>query len=383
MDQGSALARAQQAHAALLGWLVDEAFPVWATRGFDAAHGAFHERLTADGTLADDPRRARVATRQVYAFSCAPGLGWAGPARELVEAGLAFFLGRYRRPDGLFRTLVARDGAPLDERVALYDQSFALLALASCQQLLGPVPEVLEQGTALRERLHRHMKRPRGFDSGVPEALPLQSNPHMHLFESALAWCAVSADPAWKALADEIGALALEHFIQPQGALPELFDEHWAALPEDTKGQAIEPGHQFEWCWLLLCWDAGRGGAARLAAERLFEIGSGHGLRSGVAINALHADFSVKDAATRLWPQTEWLKAASLLGALTGQARYWESAVLAATALQRFLDHPARGLWHDKLTPQGAFVPEPAPASSLYHIVCAIAEFGAALKRSG
>ncbi|HTY49871.1 MAG TPA: AGE family epimerase/isomerase [Steroidobacteraceae bacterium] len=356
---------------------------MWAAQGFDAGRRGFHERLDAQGPRVQDPRRARVATRQVYAFARAPGLGWSGPARQLVEAGLAFFLDHYRRPDGLFRTLVAADGAPLDERVWLYDQAFALLALASCQQVLGARPMLVERGVQLREALYGQLRRPRGFSSGLSEPLPLLSNPHMHLFESALAWQAVSTDPAWTVLAEEIGALALERLIQPHGGLPELFDEHWAALPEGTKGQAIEPGHQFEWCWLLLCWDAERCGPARRAAERLFEIGSGCGIVDGVAINALRADFSVQDAATRLWPQTEWLKAASLLGALTGQARYWEGAVAAAAALQRFLEHPARGLWHDKLTGAGGFVSEPAPASSLYHIVCAIAEFGAALQRAG
>ena len=378
-----ALERARQAHAGLQAWLVQDAYPVWSTQGFDALHRSFHERIGALGPVVEDPRRARVAARQVYAFARAPSLGWSGPARQLVEAGLAFFLDRYRRPDGLFRTLVAAGGAPLDERVWLYDQAFALLALASCQQVLGAQPVLMEEGAQLRDALYGRLRRSRGFGSGLSEPLPLLSNPHMHLFESALAWQAVTTDPAWQDLAGEIGALALEKLIQHHGGLPELFDEHWAVLPEGTKGQAIEPGHQFEWCWLLLCWDAGRQGAAHRAAARLFEIGSGRGLANGVAVNALRADFSVQDAATRLWPQTEWLKAASLLGALTGEPRYWESAAAAAAALRRFLDHPVRGLWHDKLTAAGEFMSEPAPASSLYHIVCAIGEFGAALERAG
>jgi mannose/cellobiose epimerase-like protein (N-acyl-D-glucosamine 2-epimerase family) len=30
------------------------------------------------------------------------------------------------------------------------------------------------------------------------------------------------------------------------------------------------------------------------------------------------------------------------------------------------------GLWHDKMRADGTLVDEPSPASSLYHIVCAI-----------
>ena len=35
---------------------------------------------------------------------------------------------------------------------------------------------------------------------------------------------------------------------------------------------------------------------------------------------------------------------------------------------------PARGAWRDKLTPDGSWIEEPAPGSSLYHITSALAE---------
>jgi len=40
--------------------------------------------------------------------------------------------------------------------------------------------------------------------------------------------------------------------------------------------------------------------------------------------------------------------------------------------LMLYLDTPLRGVWRDKFHPSGAFTREPAPASSFYHIVCAI-----------
>ncbi|HTC50789.1 MAG TPA: AGE family epimerase/isomerase [Steroidobacteraceae bacterium] len=383
MNTISSLPQARQMHGRLLTWLIDDAYPVWATAGFDAVHRAFHERLLPGGALGDEPRRARVQTRQVYAYARAAQLGWRGDARTLVEAGLSFFTRHYLRADGLFHTLVAPDGKVRDDRAALYDQAFALLALASAQQALGAAPQIVALGTELRTRVRERLHRPGGgFDSGIPERLPLLSNPHMHLLEAALAWKRVSSDPAWADLADEICALALKHFIDPKsGALAELFDEHWQPLPDATPGQAIEPGHQFEWAWLLLCQDETSGSATRMAAERLFDIGENHGVKGGIAINALKEDFRIKDPAARLWPQTERLKAAARLGALSGQERYWSSALGAAQGLWRFLDHGARGLWHDKIDREGKFVIEPAPASSFYHIICAIAEFGEALQQ--
>ncbi len=384
MSPVSSLAQARQMHGRLVSWLIDDAYPVWATAGFDAVHRTFNERLLPSGAVPNEPRRARVQTRQVYAYSRAAALGWRGDARSLVEAGLSFFIRHYLRQDGLFHTLVAADGKVADDRAVLYDQAFALLALASAQEVLGPAPHLIELGVQLRTRLLGQMRRVGGgFDSGIPERTPLLSNPHMHLFEAALAWKAVSTDDAWDALAQEICGIALKHFIDPRsGALAEIFDEHWQPLPDSAPGQAIEPGHQFEWAWLLLCQDPTPGSATRRAAERLFDIGENHGVKGGIAINALNADLRVKDPAARLWPQTERLKAAARLGGLTGAERYWGSALGAAQGLWRFLDHGAGGLWHDKIDRQGVFVAEPAPASSFYHIICAIAEFGAALKQA-
>jgi mannose/cellobiose epimerase-like protein (N-acyl-D-glucosamine 2-epimerase family) len=381
MDKFSSLAQARQMHGRLLSWLIDDAYPVWATAGFDASHRAFNERLIPDSAPPDEPRRARVQARQIYAYARAANLGWRGDARSLVEAGLTFFRRHYQRGDGLFRTLVASDGTVLDDRVLLYDQAFALLALASCQEALGATPQIIAWGVELRTRLLERLRRPGGgFDSGVPDRTPLLANPHMHLLEAARAWKAINADPAWGALADEICGIALAHFIDSQtGALAELFDERWQPLPDGTPGQAIEPGHQFEWAWLLLCQDPTAGSPSREAAERLFEIGENHGVKGGIAINTLSADLRVKDPAARLWPQTERLKAACRLGALSGEERYWSSALGAAQGLWRFLDHGARGLWYDKIDREGKFVVEPAPASSFYHIICAIAEFGDAL----
>jgi mannose-6-phosphate isomerase len=152
-----------------------------------------------------------VQARQIYCFARAASLGWRpADAARLVTDGLAYFLAHYRRPDGLFRTLVAADGAALDDRAVLYDQAFVLLALAESQSVLGPQPELLQTARVLRAAIYQQLKRSGpGFSSGVPDALPLLANPHMHLLEAALSWIAVGDDPAWSALADEIVARAV------------------------------------------------------------------------------------------------------------------------------------------------------------------------------
>src|SRR5688572_6658893 len=378
-------ARVGNHHSQLSGWLCDAAYPRWSTRGVDP-DGGFHERLTQQGQPLAEPRRSRVNPRQASCFAVAPSLGWRGDAQGLVGHGLDYWFARYRRPDGLFRTLVAADGSVLDDRALLYDQAFGLLALniaatvAAAPELRG---ERERQSLELHDLVIKHLKRQEaGFENGVPASLPLQSNPHMHLFEAALAGCEVCSESSlWKPLADDIVELALSRFIDPaSGALREFFDAGWNPAA-GIEGRIVEPGHQFEWAWLLLRWCGARTGSlcsrARAAALRLIDIGEQHGVRDGLAVNSLLDDFSPHDAGARLWPQTERLKAGALTARLTGEQKYFTMAANAADGLKRYLDCPLPGLWRDRIDANGQVVDEPAPASSFYHLVAAIAEISA------
>jgi mannose/cellobiose epimerase-like protein (N-acyl-D-glucosamine 2-epimerase family) len=366
---------ARKAQGALSHWLVAEAYPLWSTAGVDAVRGGFHERLNTDGTPCEEPRRARVQPRQIYSFARAPSLGWQGDAKAIVAQGLDFYLSRYRRPDGLFRTLIGADGAVLDDRVVLYDQAFALLAFAEARRVLGPTPQLDREARHLLQVIQKTMKGPGwGFQSGVPAGATLLSNPHMHLFEASLAWIAVDDGMPWHELADHIVALATSRFIDSaSGALREHFDQHWVPV-HSLDGRIVEPGHQYEWAWLLLRWASPKRKDVKSAALRLIEIAEEHGVRHGVAVNALLDDFSLHDGQARLWPQTERIKAAALAARLTKDDCYWVIAAEAANGLLRYLNTDVRGLWHDRLNPDGSFIREPAPASSFYHIVAAVAE---------
>jgi mannose-6-phosphate isomerase len=370
-------ARIDKQHSRLGSWLCDAAYPLWSTRGRDPA-GGFHERLGQDGQPLVEPRRSRVNPRQAYCFAVAPSLGWRGDVPALIKHGLDYWIAHYRRPDGLFRTLVNADGSPRDERALLYDQAFGLLAfnVSAMGEARGSRDR---QAQELLGLVFKHMKRgAAGFETGVPASLPLQSNPHMHLFEAALAGCEVCAESSrWKQLADDIAELALTKFIDPaSGALREFFDASWDPAP-GPEGRIVEPGHQFEWAWLLLRWGGTRNARARTAALKLIDVGERYGVRDGLAINSLLDDFSPHDAGARLWPQTERIKAAALAARITGEQRYVAIAASATDGLMRYLETPLPGLWFDRIDADGKVVDEPAPASSFYHLVAAIAELSA------
>ncbi len=191
----------------------------------------------------------------------------------------------------------------------------------------------------------------------------------------------MDVDPDWDRLADSIAQLCLKHFTDGQsGVLREFFDD--AGNPvSGAAGKLVEPGHQFEWAWLLARWGtAQKNETALSASRRLQQIGETHGVDGprGVAMDALFDDLSVLSRQARLWPQTERLKAALALAERApddGQrAALEKSALAAARGLSYYLQMQVPGLWRDKMRPDGTFVQESSPASSLYHISCAIGE---------
>ncbi len=351
-------------------WLKTSALPLWWTLGADHEHGGFHEALTQAGGPANLPRRARVQARQAFVYARAGAMDWRGPWRDAASHGLRYMLDKYRRPDSLYRTLVDPTGAPLGDSAKNYDQAFVLLAMAEIQRADSSV-QLEPDAAAILKALQARRHAAGGFREDG--AHPFQSNAHMHLFEAALAWIDAGGGPQWRDLANEIAALALASFIDAHGGFArEFFDSAWRPAPGDD-GRRLEPGHQFEWAWLLHRWGAMGHADATQAAQRLFTAGlQGVDPIRGVAIDALRDDLSPLEASARLWPQTEFLKAALSLGD-------GAQILTAARAVAAYIDTPVRGLWRDRITEAGVFVDEPAPASSLYHLVTAIDEL---LKRA-
>ena len=204
-----------------------------------------------------------------------------------------------------------------------------------------------------------------------PGGHPFQANAHMHLLEAALAWEALDPNGDWAAMSDAIISLASAKFIDDRGGfLREFFEEDWRPAAGEA-GRLVEPGHQFEWAWLLTRWARLRGDSRGLdTARRLFACGEiGLDPKRGVAIDELDETLRPRSTRARLWPQTEWLKASLILAEEAEgdeRVRLIDSSARALRALDLYLE--PHGLWRDKLGADGQFVKEPAPASSLYHI---------------
>jgi len=343
-------------------WLRTNALPLWATVGVDPANGAFREALTRDGVPVDPFRRTRVQARQTFVFASAAAEKFPGPWLSAALNGMSYLRTQTLRPDGLFAARVDLNGVA-STTAGLYDHAFILLALAGLANAGEPgvEAEAVELLGKLSVFRHRTGFRETGSD-------PFQANAQMHLLEAALAWEAVGKSPVWSALCDEIVDLALSYLIDDgDGALREVFDADWKPLQGEAS--RVEPGHQFEWAWLLVKWGRARSNPrGEAAARQLFTIGRlGFDDRRGVVVNSLQTDLSVKDSSARLWPQCEYLKAALILDEK-------DVALGAANGLFTFADMAAGGVWRERMRADGSFIDEPAPATSLYHLYLAINE---------
>lgn len=355
-------------------WLFSVAAPIWCETG-RLDNGLLAERLLLDGRLDVVPRRGFVQARHIYSYATLGRLGWQGPWRERVGAVVDHLLGHAFRDDGLVIHRFDSDGAPLDRRADLYDQAFFLLAMGEAAKGLDHVG-ALQAAHRLMDALEALWRHPAGgFLEGEISTFPRRQNPHMHLLEGLLALCEAEPGGRWNVLATEVVDLCVTRFIEPKsGGLLEFFDDDLLPMTLE-QGQRVEPGHCFEWAWLLER-AAPLHPDAREASGRLTDFARAHGLdpARGVAVDAVGMQGDVLEPAARLWPQTERLKAALARLRRLGDPAEAEEALAAFHGLQPYLAMPVPGTWRDSMLADGSWVEEPARGSSLYHITCAYAE---------
>ncbi|MFC3125014.1 AGE family epimerase/isomerase [Pseudoroseomonas globiformis] len=352
-------------------WLKQAAWPLWLSHGVDWEAGAFHEALDLESRhCASTFRRLRVVTRQIYSFSLAARSG-VPRADEAVELGLAFLRRHALRPDGGYAWRFALDGRVTDDRRDLYDHAFVLLALATAATAM-PRAALRTAALAVDEFIeHRMTHAEGGYLEGLPPDLPRRQNPHMHLLEARLVAAEAFGDERYLAGATRLVELFRHRFFQPSsGSLAEFFGDDWRPLDDP---HPAEPGHACEWIWLLdhharLC--GGHAAPGEAAALQAFVDAFGRNPDTGALADVVRSDGTVASREARLWPQTERLKSA-LLRAGSHPLDLEEAKCVLGAYLR------PDGLFHERRHADGRFSQEPAPASSLYHLSCAITELNA------
>ncbi|NIA71780.1 hypothetical protein HBA54_24600 [Pelagibius litoralis] len=374
------------------GWLGQKLLPFWAATGFDSQTGAFIEKLDLSAQpSSEDYTRVRLQARQIYVYAQAHTLQLFPDGLALARGAYAFLLEHAWDHDGegWFHRL-RRDGTPLDRTKDCYDHAFMLLAMAWLYRAGGD-PEVLQRAkrTIAFVDSSLGLERDGSFDGYTDHAvaegeaipLPRRQNPHMHLFEALLALYEASGEQEWFDRAGRILDLfKLRFYAADTGQLTEFFDSDWNEMA--VEGALLrEPGHHFEWVWLLHRYGQLSGDDSVLPImEKLFSWGWQHGIdrRPGGVFGAYdeldQTGRVLKGGSKRLWPQTEALKACLALtercGDPTAKAG---SEPLLKSMFTHFVsfDH---ALWQDQLDGDGKMIAPAIPASSLYHLFLALAE---------
>jgi mannose-6-phosphate isomerase len=368
-------------------WVWNELLPAWEKR-VRHPDGGYADGLTLEG-VADwqAPRTLLLQARLAYTFAAASvgdhGNAW---ALDAARRALSLITEAFPSRDGGFVKAIASSGGPPgDPTRDFYDHTFILLAAATLHRVTGEAAHraLLDQVFHFLEIRLAHPAG--GFRETVePLGTPRRQNPHMHLLEGLLAAYDATGEAIWLARARSIVDLFLHAFFEPAtGTLIEFLTEDLRALP-DERGRWREPGHHFEWVWLLLDYHH-KAGDERVInpALRLFETGHLYGLRrfsEGVAvIEAMRSDGTVLSLNQLLWPQTEYVKAQVARDMYLGVSGARDEAGAHLRRLRNTHFQTGGVLWANSLDPDGVALSSFVPARVLYHLAFAVAAYEADL----
>lgn len=362
-------------------WIIGSALPVWSTRGFDSTAGRFHERLDGNGVPLDVPHRAMVQARQIYVFSHASHLGWFPEGRTLAERAMTSLLrdfGQVSEREASFAFAIDGRGAIVSSARDAYTHAFVLFAMAWLHRATGDA-HLLSLADRTDAFVQAHL-----FDAergGMFETYPVtvrtkRQNPLMHLLEAYLALERAAPGRGYLERASKIVQLfETRLFDATHGVLLEHFAEDWSTHPDAVMADVVEPGHHFEWVWLLREYQRLSGMSLSERRNALYRMAYQHGVTSdGLVLDELGSDGSVRKASHRVWPHTEAIKAAMARHGDGDHSALTFANAMARALREHFLDRPFAGGWTDQRSATGASLVDYVPASSLYHLFFAASE---------
>ncbi|MFC6199708.1 AGE family epimerase/isomerase [Ponticaulis profundi] len=353
-------------------WLFDTALPFWGETGIDRINGGSYEAVDFFGKpLEDLNKRTLVQARQTYVFAHSFVLGHRQSKESMAEP-LEFLIRYGQQSPGRFAHKLTPEGQVFDSKFDTYDHAFILFALAWAYQVTGE-PSLLKTAEDTMEFILTDLRHPHGgFREDLSSTNGLRrANPHMHLFEAALAWMELHEHERMSELAKELYDLFHTKFWK-SGLLREFFldDLSLPTQTDDPVRLAIEPGHFYEWAYLLNEYEklTGRTSLAPAVLEA-FADRYGHDRTNGLVVD--HTKINGEHftpTSSRLWPQTEFVR----LKISHNDPREEAEALSAIeTFMSKFFTFNGSmpGYWRDKVSSNGVNLVDRSPASSFYHIL--------------
>ena len=330
--------------------------PLWQGPGFNAELGLPFESLTATHQPMPVQRyRAMACARQLYVFSSLIEL----PGAREQAATLFRSLQRHfhdAEHGGWFYSVDAQ-GKPLDRRKDLYTHAFIVFACAHywakvheplVESVLDAALAVIATRFSTGDGLYEAVL---GEDWSSQNSGPLQ-NPLMHLAEAFLATLQARTDKPAEAALLALCKTMQARFVEPvHGIMLEK--------PRGAVDNWFEPGHQFEWLFLVQSSPLLQGSLLHKSLLRAFDYAERTGVQQGAVLSMLKLDGTVLDATQRIWAQAEYLRALTLR---PGAAVDKQLEVMN----QRFIH--ARG-WHECRDSNGQVSRQDMPSTTPYHLL--------------
>jgi len=294
--------------------------PAWMERGWDETHGGFCEKLEGDGKPVDVGfRRLHATTRQLFVFSEWSRLWNQADCTRLAHKTYDYLMKCYwdQKSEG-WVAKVDTQGNPSDYNHELYGTAFVIFALARYGKIFSN-KKAIETAHQTMSMVQKHMKHPaKGFFTATDRdwkglSNDIDQNPHMHLFEALQALNAAGPTDESIALENSLAEIMATVFYDKQaGVVREHFDNTGKSHAE--KGHVVEAGHQFEWYWLAQ-------GASNKPYQKtlaplvgkMYEWGVKYGIDqvNGGVYDVNHIDGHVTQSTKRIWPTTEFIRAAA------------------------------------------------------------------------
>lgn len=363
-------------------WMKNEVWPLWLAKGVDWDKKAFFEYLDpVTLTCNENFRRLRVAARQIISFSKAHELE-VPRSEEAVFIGLDFLENVAELKNGGYARTFDLDNKPIDTSLDLYDLAFVLLAFSAASKVAGTEVMHTKSKQLLTFLIENFKHTSVGYIEGIPLSIPRRQNPHMHLFEALLESYEAFKDPIYLQLAYEILDLFLGKFLSVnKNCIAEFFDDE-LIVKKNNGNFIVEPGHTFEWIWLLNKFEKITAKGIKLDDTTmtpygselnqtlrpiylaLFEFVDIHAVNSytGLVYDELKNSGQVSSFSSRIWPQTERIRA-ELLCRSNDDKKFQ-----ALNSFQIFTNELPKGLWHEQVDNNGKLIYPVARASTLYHL---------------
>lgn len=358
----------------LLDWLFKSTLPHWLDHGHIEEEG-FVEALDGDGQpLALLKRRGRTMPRKIFAWSEALRSGFDPDQRvsRLVKEGIKYLEGcasslRAVGHAGNDHTNGGTENPPL----SFYDQSFVALAACSVYRSTQ-LPEAGKVASEIFDLIDQIFwdDSAGGWNENVGNNPKKLANPHMHYLEACLVHYEISYSEGSKRRIHEICELFEQHMFDARsGAVIETFDSDWK-IEGPREKQKVEPGHCYEWAFLLKEVERLTGRDLGSWRRRLIAFAEGHGLDDdGKAHDWVCLDGYSTSESFRLWPQLERLRAIYSHPSADSSAKLSQ---IIDQIWDNYLDGNPEGVWADKIDRHGTSLVDNVPASMVYHLMTAL-----------